>query len=77
MKGGEGVNVRGVDRNENQAREARNAYYKAWRAANKERLKVYYKEWRGNNPDKVKQYQDNYWQKKAAQNGEAAAAEGR
>ena len=60
------MKIRGVDRKakelENQAREARNAYARAWRAANK---------------DKVRQYNENYWQKKAAQNGEAAAAEGR
>lgn len=47
----------------NQAREARNAYARAWRAKNR---------------DKVKQYNETYWQKKAAaQNGETAAAEGR
>lgn len=47
----------------NQAREARNAYARAWRAKNR---------------DKVKQYNETYWQKKAAaQNGEATAAEGR
>lgn len=66
MKGGEGVNIRSVDRKakelENQAREARNAYAREWREKNK---------------DKVKQYNNNYWYKKAAQNGEAAAAEGR
>lgn len=47
---------------ENQARAARNAYARAWRAANR---------------DKVKQYNQNYWTKKAAKDGEAAAAEGR
>ena len=61
------MNLRSVDRKamemNNQARAARNAYARAWRAANR---------------DKVKQYNENYWQKKAAaQNGEAAAAEGR
>ena len=60
------MNIRSVDRKaknlENQAREARNAYARAWRARNR---------------DKVRQYNENYWQKKAAQNGEAAAAEGR
>jgi len=60
------LNIRSVDRKaknlENQAREARNAYARAWRARNR---------------DKVRQYNENYWQKKAAQNGEAAAAEGR
>lgn len=60
------MNIRCVDRKaknlENQAREARNAYARAWRARNR---------------DKVRQYNENYWQKKAAQNGEAAAAEGR
>jgi hypothetical protein len=45
-----------------EARKAKNAYARAWRAANK---------------DKVRQYNENYWQKKAAQNGEAAAAERR
>ena len=47
---------------ENQARAARNAYARAWRAKNR---------------DKVKQYNQNYWTKKAAKDGEAAAAEGR
>ena len=81
MKGGEGVNLRKTDCKAmdmaNQARNARNAYYKAWRATNRERLKLYYKEWREKNPEKVKQYTETYWKKKAAQNGEAAAAEGR
>ena len=45
----------------NQARAARNAYARAWRARNR---------------DKVKQYNQNYWIKKAAQNVEPAAAEG-
>ena len=45
-----------------EARKAKNAYARAWRAANK---------------DKVRQYNENYWQKKAAQNGEATAAERR
>ena len=66
MKGGEGVNLRTVDRKamdmNNQARAARNAYARAWRAKNR---------------DKVKQYNQNYWTKKAAKDGEAAAAEGR
>lgn len=60
------MRMRGMDRKvkdiENQAREARNAYARAWRARNR---------------DKVKQYNNSYWQRKAAQNGEAAAAEGR
>ena len=48
---------------ENQARQARNAYARAWRAKNR---------------DKVKKYNAAYWQRKAAaQNGEATAAEGR
>ena len=46
----------------NQAREARNAYARAWRAKNR---------------DKVKKYNAAYWLKKAAQNGETATAEGR
>ena len=44
-----------------QAREARNAYYRNWRAKNR---------------DKVKKYNADYWARKAAQNGETAAAEG-
>lgn len=60
------MNLRSVDRKamemNNQARAARNAYARAWRAANR---------------DKVKQYNQNYWTKKAAKDGEAAAAEGR
>lgn len=47
---------------ENQIREAKNAYAREWRAANR---------------DKVRQYNHNYWMKKAAQNGETATAEGR
>ena len=66
MKGGETMGMRSVDPKiknlENQARAARNAYARAWRAANR---------------DKVKQYNQNYWTKKAAKDGEAAAAEGR
>ena len=45
-----------------QARAARNAYARAWRARNR---------------DKVKQYNQNYWIKKAAKNAEAAPAEAR
>lgn len=60
------MNLRTVDRKamemNNQARAARNAYARAWRAANR---------------DKVKQYNETYWQKKAAQNGETATAERR
>ena len=43
------------------ARKARNAYLRDWRAKN---------------PEKVKQYNANYWERKAAQYGEDAAAEG-
>lgn len=66
-KGGEGMILRKTDFKamdaENQARQARNAYARAWRAKNR---------------DKVKKYNAAYWQRKAAaQNGEATAAEGR
>lgn len=47
---------------ENQAREARNAYAREWRARNR---------------DRIKQYNQNYWTRKAAKNGETATAEGR
>lgn len=43
-----------------EARKARNEYARAWRAANK---------------DKVRQYNENYWQKKAAQNGRIETTE--
>ena len=44
------------------ARQARNAYARAWRAKN---------------PDKVKQYNADYWARKAARsNGEEIAAQG-
>ena len=46
---------------ENQARKARNAYAREWRARNR---------------DKVKQYNAAYWQKKAEQYGEKSTAEG-
>lgn len=40
------------------ARQARNAYARAWRAKNR---------------DKVRQYNESYWTRKAAQNGEEIA----
>lgn len=66
-KGGDFLKLRGLDframQSANQAREARNAYARAWRAKNR---------------DKVRKYNETYWQKKAAaQNGEAATTEGR
>lgn len=42
------------------AAEARRAYYRTWRAANK---------------DKVRQYSERYWQRKAEQMGREAAGE--
>lgn len=45
-----------------EARKARNQYAREWRAKNR---------------DKVRQYNQNYWVKKAANNGETATAEGR
>ena len=66
-KGGDRLKLRSLDfrvkQAENQAREARNAYAREWRARNR---------------DKVKKYNETYWQKKAAaQNGKTAATEGR
>ena len=67
-EGGGIMNLRKVDpkamdmEREIQARNARNAYAREWRARNR---------------DKVKQYNAAYWLKKAAQNGETATAEGR
>lgn len=46
---------------EEAARQVRNAYYRQWRA---------------NNRDKVKRYNADYWARKAAKNGEEIAAEG-
>lgn len=43
-----------------EAREARNAYYRAWRKKN---------------PEKVKQAQERYWKKKAKEMQEQAEAE--
>lgn len=42
-------------------RKAKNAYARAWRAKN---------------PDKVKQYNADYWARKAARDGEETAAQG-
>lgn len=46
--------------NTNKAAEARRAYYKRWRAANK---------------DKVKQYNETYWQRKAERMEREAAGD--
>lgn len=66
QKGGASMAMRKVDPKaknlENQAREARNAYAREWRARNR---------------DKIKQYNQNYWTKKAARDGQTATAEGR
>ena len=63
MKGG--VAMAHFKRNQKaaeEARKARNEYARAWRAANR---------------DKIRQYNENYWMKKAAQNGQTATAERR
>ena len=58
------MNLRKVDNKlmdiKKQAREARNAYARAWRARNR---------------DKVKTYNESYWIRKAAQDEQKAAAE--
>jgi hypothetical protein len=65
------MNIRTVDRKllqlskqdmtaKDAGRQARNAYNRAWRAKNR---------------DKVRQYNESYWARKAAQNGEEATEE--
>lgn len=48
-----------------QAKEARRAYQREWRAKNKEHVRAYHKEWREKNPEKWEQAQANYWERKA------------
>ncbi len=52
-----------------QARKARNQYYREYRERNKERLKEYRKAWNRKNEDKVKEYHANYWNRKAEGGG--------
>lgn len=48
-----------------EAKEAKKAYQRAWRAKNRESYNEYMKQWRKDNPGKVKEYQNNYWERKA------------
>lgn len=50
-----------------EARKAKNAYQKAYRERNIERIREYEKEWRHKNPDRVRATMERYWQKKAEQ----------
>ena len=52
---------------EEKAKEAKRAYYKNYREANKEKITARTKEWLDNNKQKKKQYNENYWKKKAEQ----------
>jgi hypothetical protein len=54
-----------IEQTKDPVKEAKNAYFKEWRAKNNEKLKTYCKDWRAKNKDKVKKYNDNFWQKKA------------
>ena len=47
-----------------EAKEARRAYQRQWRAKNKAEILAYQKKWRSENPDKVKEYQERYWENK-------------
>ena len=47
------------------AAEARRAYYKEYRARNREKVKEYYKEYRARNRDKVKEWNIRYWERRA------------
>lgn len=50
-----------------EARAAKQAYMKKWRAANREKVNDYHREWRSNNKEKVQGYYENYWLRKATQ----------
>lgn len=47
------------------AREARNAYMRAYRMKNKDRLNEQARMRRKENPEKYRQYMNNYWERKA------------
>lgn len=47
------------------AREARNAYMREYRAKNKEHINMRERERRKANPERYKKYQYDYWQRKA------------
>jgi hypothetical protein len=47
-----------------EARQARNKYFRDYRKKNLEKSKERKREWRKANPEKVKQYQERYWRKK-------------
>ena len=49
------------------ARQARNAYFREYRAKNAEARREYQRKWRKENPEKVRAASQRYWAKKAAQ----------
>lgn len=46
-----------------EARQARNKYFRDYRKKNLEKSKERQRKWRKENPEKVKQYQERYWDK--------------
>ena len=57
----------------NEAREARNAYQRAWRAANKDKVRGYQKKWRDKNKDKCKAAAERHWEKVAGESNAPAS----
>lgn len=51
---------------DDKAKEARNAYMRAYRAANKEKLRLQDKARRKADPERYKKYVSDYWNRKAA-----------
>ena len=69
-----------------EARKAKNAYYKKWRQENREHVKeyrrayiernrekinAYNRKWRQENPDKVRQYEETTWERKVKKTKQA------
>ncbi|WP_179085548.1 hypothetical protein [Paenibacillus sp. FSL H7-0326] len=54
-----------------EARQARNKYFREYRKKNPEKVKEYRRKWRKENREKVKQYQERYWEKKLKNEKEA------
>jgi hypothetical protein len=48
-----------------EARQARNAYARQWRAKNADRIRANQKKWRDANKEYTKQRQVEYWERKA------------
>ena len=66
------MNIRTMDRK--QAERAKQAL--GAKEAGRQARNAYAREWRAKNRDKVRQYNESYWARKAARDGEEAAAEG-